>query len=79
MRVLANRYNFEEIRCNDAIAGSYGVRGKRDGSELVILQGANEEWYAFSYSIGGGASDVTALDTSNLDAVASKLEAALKE
>lgn len=77
--VLGNTFKGEDVHCKDTTSGDFGVRAKRSGSEVVILQGANEEWVAFAYLVEGAAPTATPLDASILADLVSNVEAAVRD
>ncbi|OBX19478.1 hypothetical protein A9995_06915 [Erythrobacter sp. QSSC1-22B] len=46
---MQSQFEVTDIKCKASSATGYGIRGKRRGSEVVVLLGANEEWFAFAY------------------------------
>jgi hypothetical protein len=77
--IFEEAFRATEIRCKDRIGGGYGIRGRRDGSEIVIIQGANEEWFAFAYRLGNSASNQAPIDRKDLERLVENIEVALPQ
>ncbi|PXW77548.1 hypothetical protein C7451_10441 [Blastomonas natatoria] len=65
-----------QIRCSETLAGANGIRGKTKYAEIVILQGANEEWTAFAYLAGGITQSHETPSEAELNEVVARIEAA---
>jgi hypothetical protein len=66
-----------DVHCQDSLAGAYGIRGKRDRTEVILLQGAEEKWFAFSYVVEDVDPHMKTLDAQFLQKFIGKVEAAL--
>lgn len=65
-----------QIRCSETLAGAIGIRGKAKDAEIVILQGANEEWTAFAYLTDGATRSHEMPSEAELNEVVARIEAA---
>ena len=62
-----------DVKCKASPGTSYGIRGQSDGSEIVVLLGANDEWFAFAYQIEEQEFSAR-LPANELDALVHQLE-----
>lgn len=71
--IMEADFKASHVRCKASPGTGYGIRGQRDGSEIVVLLGANDEWFAFAYHIEGQKLQVR-LRAKELDALVEQLE-----
>jgi hypothetical protein len=76
--VAVFKEQFHTIRCQDSLAGAYGIRGQSRDTELVILQGASEEWFAFGYQNANRHSSSGLVPAKELLAIVNSLEDGFK-
>lgn len=67
---------FQSIKCQDRLAGAYGIRGNFDNTELVVLQGVDEKWFAMAFQNARNQTSNERISNEELAATVNRLEAA---
>ena len=66
----------EKIVCREEIQGAVGIKGMSTGSEVVLLQGAEEEWFAFASMPETRAESVEPISAEQLNKFVERVEQA---